>query len=135
MQLLSLIQHAHVDKQCEIAIFISFTGDDGHIGSLYPNREEVLVDQNGPWVLCVPMKDPPSITLSLPVMRGASKIVVAACGVSDKYPKGKSAGMQRAIVDEETLQSFPAAGLRGVATWVMDEAAASKLGNNYYSSS
>lgn len=106
-------------------------GDDGHIGSLYPNREEVLVDQNGPWVLCVPMKDPPSITLSLPVMRGASKTVVAACGVSDKYPAGKSAGMKRAIVDEETLQSFPAAGLRGVATWVMDEAAASKLGPNY----
>ena len=106
-------------------------GDDGHVGSLYPNREEVLVDETGSWVLPVCMKDPPSITLSLPLMRGASQVVVAACGVSEKYPQGKSAGMKRAIVDEETLQSFPAVGLRGVATWVMDEAAASKLGPEY----
>jgi 6-phosphogluconolactonase len=78
------------------------------------------------------MKHPPSITLSLPVMAGAKQVVVAACGVSDKYPQGKSAGMKRAIVDEqETLTTFPAVGLRGVATWVMDRAAASKLGDAY----
>lgn len=107
-------------------------GDDGHIGSLYPNRDEVLVDESGPWVLCVPMKNPPSITLSLPLMKAALKVVVAACGVSDKYPQGKSAGMKRAIIDDETLQSFPAAGLRDKATWIMDEAAASKLGPKYH---
>jgi 6-phosphogluconolactonase len=103
-------------------------GDDGHIGSLYPNREEVLVGSDGPWVLPVEMKDPPSITLSLPVMAAAKQVVVAACGVSDKYPQGKSAGMRRAITEtEETITSFPAVGLRTVATWVLDEAAASKL--------
>jgi 6-phosphogluconolactonase len=107
-------------------------GDDGHIGSLYPNRDEVLVDEQGPWVLAVPMKSPPSITLSLPVMVNAKKVVVAACGVSDKYPQGKSVGMQRAVCAEnETLQTFPAVGLRSVATWVMDEAAASKLDSEY----
>ena len=42
-------------------------GDDGHIGSLYPDRAEVLRADR--WVLPVKMKDPPSITLSLPVMR------------------------------------------------------------------
>lgn len=41
-------------------------GDDGHIGSLYPNRDEVL--RTDAWVLPVAMKQPPSITLSLPVM-------------------------------------------------------------------
>jgi 6-phosphogluconolactonase len=107
-------------------------GDDGHIGSLYPDRDEVLVGPDGPWVLSVDMKHPPSITLSLPVMAGAKQVVVAACGVSDKYPQGKSAGMKRAIVDEqETLTTFPAVGLRGVAKWVMDRAAASKLGDVY----
>jgi 6-phosphogluconolactonase len=107
-------------------------GDDGHIGSLYPNRDEVLVGPDGPWVLSVGMKQPPSITLSLPVMASANQVVVAACGVSDKYPQGKSAGMKRALVDEqETLTTFPAVGLRGVATWVMDKAAASKLGDAY----
>jgi len=107
-------------------------GDDGHIGSLYPGRDEVLVGADGPWALPVAMKQPPSITLSLPVMANAKQVVVAACGVSDKYPQGKSDGMRRAIVAEgETLQTFPAVGLRSVATWVMDKAAASKLGDDY----
>jgi 6-phosphogluconolactonase len=107
-------------------------GDDGHVGSLYPNREEVLEEEK--WVLPVAMKDPPSISLTLPVMAGARQSVVAACGVSDKYPQGKSAGMYRAVVaEEETLQSFPAVGLRSTATWIMDKAAASKLGDAYLS--
>jgi len=116
-------------------------GDDGHIGSLYPGREEVLVGADGdasgaPWVLAVEMKQPPSITLSFPVMAGAKQVVVAACGVSDKYPQGKSAGMRRAIVaQDETLSSFPAVGLRGVAQWIMDQAAASKLGDAYSTAS
>jgi 6-phosphogluconolactonase/glucosamine-6-phosphate isomerase/deaminase len=85
-----------------------------------------------PWVLPVDMKEPPSITLSMPIMANAKKVVVAACGVSDKYPQGKSAGMRRAVAaDDETLQTFPAVGLRGVATWIMDKAAASKLGDEY----
>jgi 6-phosphogluconolactonase len=101
-------------------------GDDGHIGSLYPNRDEVL--RTDAWVLPVAMKQPPSITLSLPVMLAAKEVVVAACGVSDKYPQGKSEGMRRAIVEPtETRQSFPASGLRPVATWILDAAAASKL--------
>ena len=115
-------------------------GDDGHVGSLYPNRDEVLVGSDAtsedsiPWVLSVDMKTPPSITLSLPVMAHAKQVVVAACGVSDKYPQGKSAGMQRAIANpKETLTSFPAVGLRARATWMLDEAAASKLGPPYTS--
>jgi 6-phosphogluconolactonase len=106
-------------------------GDDGHIGSLYPNRSEVLEEEA--WVISVSMKSPPSITLSLPVMTNAKQIIVAACGVSDKYPQGKSLGMKRAIVDqEETIQSFPAVALRQTATWIMDKAAASKLGEDYH---
>jgi 6-phosphogluconolactonase len=81
-------------------------GDDGHIGSLYPNRAEVLETKS--WVLPVAMKSPPSITLSLPVMANAKQVVVAACGVSDKYPQGKSEGMRRAILaPEETLTDVP----------------------------
>ena len=100
-------------------------GDDGHVGSLYPGREEVLDDYA--WVLPVDMKQPGSISFSLPVMRAAREVLVAACGVSEKYPQGKSAAMVRAIETEETLTTFPAAGLRDVASYVFDEAAASKL--------
>lgn len=110
---------------------MSVLSDDGHIGSLYPGRDEVLSGTYGPWVLPVAMKCPPSITLSLPVMKGR-KTVVAACGVSDKYPLGKSDGMRRAIAaDTETLQSFPAVGLRDSAMWILDKAAGSKLGAEY----
>lgn len=74
---------------------------------------------------------PGSISLSLGVMSSAREVVVAACGVSDKYPQGKSAGMKRAIEGDETLSSFPAAGLRQAATWIIDRAAASKLSQEY----
>jgi 6-phosphogluconolactonase len=111
-------------------------GDDGHIGSLYPHRPEVLLDDTTTSsVLAVTMKSPPSITLSLPVMQNAHQVVVAACGVSEKYPLGKSDAMRRAIMSEsETVASFPAVGLRNVATWIVDEAAASQLGEAYQTS-
>jgi 6-phosphogluconolactonase len=109
-------------------------GDDGHIGSLYPQRDEVAITDDDNWVVCVAMKQPPSISLTLPVMTSAQQVVVAACGVSDKYPAGKSDAMRRAIADpSESPRSFPASGLRSVATWVLDEAAASKLGPAYLS--
>ena len=84
-------------------------GDDGHVGSLYPGREEVL-DASGRWVLPVQKASGPgSITLSLPVMSAAKQVVVAACGVSEKYPQGKSDAMARAIEGEEdTAATFPA---------------------------
>ena len=100
-------------------------GDDGHVGSLYPNRDECTDDYS--WCLPVEMKDPGSISLSLPVMRAAREVLVAACGVSEKYPQGKSDAMKRAIETEESVRDFPAAGLRDVAQYVFDEAAASKL--------
>ena len=39
--------------------------------------------------------------------------------------------MKRAIEGSETVQTFPASGLRGVATWIIDEAAASELSEEY----
>jgi 6-phosphogluconolactonase len=64
-------------------------------------------------------------------MTAAKEVVIAACGVSEKYPQGKSVGMARAIEGEETIISFPASGLRNVATWIIDEAAGSKLSKAY----
>ena len=107
------------------SIFAQGVGDDGHVGSLYPNRDECTDDYS--WCLPVEMKDPGSISLSLPVMRAAREVLVAACGVSEKYPQGKSDAMRRAVETPEAVRDFPAAGLRDVAKYVFDEAAASKL--------
>ena len=105
-------------------------GDDGHVGSLYPGRDEVLDEQSV--VVPVAMKDPPSISLSMPTMRAARRVVIAALGVSEKYASGKSEAMRRAIeAPEETLVTFPAAGLRGVATYLLDEGAAADLSERY----
>ena len=73
------------------------------------------------------MKDPGSITFSLPMIFNSEEIVIAACGVSEKYPLGKSEGMKRAIMGDETVETFPAVGLREKATWIIDEAAGSSL--------
>jgi len=108
-------------------------GDDGHVGSLYPLRDEVL-DASGKWVLPVEMKQPGSITLSLGVMANAKEVVIAACGVSDKYPKGKSAAMARGIEGDETPTTFPAVGLRGCASWIIDSAAGGELSATYTAS-
>lgn len=81
-------------------------GDDGHIGSLYPNRDEIDVDDK--WTVGVSMKDPPSISLTLPVMQAADLTVVIAAGKSPKYPNGKSAAMKLAIEDPDiTPKEFP----------------------------
>lgn len=105
-------------------------GDDGHFGSLYPGRKEIL-DQSGKWVLPVDKKSPPSITLTPAVVQASKVILIASAGVSEKYPLGKSEAMKRAIEAKESPESFPASVLRGSATWLLDEAAASALSEEY----
>jgi len=109
-------------------------GDDGHIGSLHPYREEILT--SGPWVLPVAKGSPASITMSLPVMTAARDVIVAAFGVSEKAPDGKAEAAFRAIEGpDETPETLPASALRGSATWLLDEVAAEKLSPLYRSPS
>jgi 6-phosphogluconolactonase len=102
-------------------------GDDGHIGSLYPNRDEIdIVD--GPWVTAAFQKDPPSISLTLPVMQRAQTTVISAAGQSVKYPNGKAGAMRLAIADEAVSpKDFPASALREGAVWILDEPNASEM--------
>jgi 6-phosphogluconolactonase len=101
-------------------------GDDGHIGSLYPNRNEIQEKKR--WVTGVEMKSPPSITLTLPVMLAAKQSVVSAAGKSDKYPKGKASAMRLAMEDPEiTPDQFPACAIRDKALWILDEPNASEM--------
>jgi len=105
-------------------------GDDGHFGSLYPDRPEIA-DESSRWILPVDMKSPPSITLSPGVILASKEIVVASAGVSEKYPKGKAPAMRTAIEGDEGPRAFPAQILRGRATWLLDKAAASELSADY----
>jgi len=101
-------------------------GDDGHIGSLYPNRDEI--NEPTKWTIGVAMKSPPSITLTLPVMQRAKQSVVSAAGKSEKYPKGKASAMRLAVDDEDiTPAEFPACALRETTQWIFDEPNASEM--------
>ena len=102
-------------------------GDDGHIGSLYPNRGEIDV-VDGPWIVPAFMKDPPSISLTLPVMQRARSTVISAAGKSPKYPNGKASAMRLAVADESvTPKEFPASALREYAVWIFDEPNGSEM--------
>ena len=59
------------------------------------------------------MKVPGSISLSLPVMAGAKQVIIAACGVSDKYPKVRRKG-PRPRIEGGLLGSADARGSRFV---------------------
>jgi 6-phosphogluconolactonase len=98
------------------------------VGSLYPNRDEIKEIEA--WVIGVEMKNPPSISLTLPVMLRAKQAVVSAAGKSDKYPQGKAVAMRLAIEDTNiTPAEFPACALREKAIWILDEPNASAMPN------
>ncbi len=102
-------------------------GDDGHVGSLYPHRDEVDI-VHGPWVVASYKKEPPGISLSLPVMQRAKRTVISAAGMSAKYPNGKSGAMRLAISDVDvTPRDFPACALREHACWILDGPNGSEL--------
>lgn len=101
-------------------------GDDGHIGSLYPGRDEI--NEASKWTIGVEMKSPPSISLTLPVMQRAKESVVSAAGKSEKYPSGKASAMRLAVDDEQvTPAEFPACALRGTTVWILDEPNGSEM--------
>mmetsp|Transcript_31638 Transcript_31638/g.60415 ORF Transcript_31638/g.60415 Transcript_31638/m.60415 type:complete len:315 (-) Transcript_31638:854-1798(-) len=102
-------------------------GDDGHVGSLYPHREEIDV-VDGPWIVAAFAKEPPGISLALPVMQRAKSTVISAAGKSIKYPNGKASAMRLAVADEEvTPKDFPASALREYAVWIFDEPNGSEM--------
>jgi 6-phosphogluconolactonase len=103
-------------------------GDDGHIGSIYPGRDEIGV-VDGPWVVASFKKSPPGISLTLPVMQRAKRAVISAAGQSAKYPSGKASAMRMAISDGGVdPRTFPAMALREYAVWILDAANGSELG-------
>lgn len=97
-------------------------GKDGHIGSLYPDRKEVLSDDHSKWVLSVDKKSPSSITLSLPVMNTAKQIRVVLVG------EDKAEAANIGIMKELEPIKFPVTGVTN-AVWYLDNAAASIVKN------
>ena len=97
-------------------------GSDGHIGSLYPGKPEVL--RTSTCVLGVQKSSGPgSITLSLETMNAARSVIIAMTGAS------KGEAVRTCLEDTHKPGDFPAAMVScpGGMTWLLDEGAASKL--------
>lgn len=93
-------------------------GKDGHIGSLYPGRKEVLNKES--WVLPVDKKSPASITLSLPVINAAKNIRVVFSGAD------KNEAALHAVSRSKSPSEFPVCGVQN-ALWMGDESACQML--------
>ena len=101
-------------------------GDDGHTASLFPGKPAVRVADR--WVTSSPPGDLPPpvdrVTMTYPLLNAARHVVFLV------------AGEKKAIVVKEILKEnpgrdkYPAAGIvpaAGSLTWLLDEAAASRL--------
>ncbi|HVR70098.1 MAG TPA: 6-phosphogluconolactonase [Vicinamibacteria bacterium] len=99
-------------------------GEDGHVGSLFPGH--ALMREERRWVAAIedaPKPPPRRLTLTLPALMAAERVVVAALG------EAKARAIRDAV--EDAASSSPLAllarGSRQVS-FLLDEAAASLLG-------
>ena len=94
-------------------------GADGHVGSIYPDSD-ALKDETGAAVLGVDMPGKRSITMSLPLINTAERVVVAASGT-------KKAETVRAVLEDDESE-LPGACVDAFSTiFFLDSGAASKL--------
>jgi 6-phosphogluconolactonase len=97
-------------------------GEDGHTASLFPFHPAVTEPRR--WVAAVPEADPPRVTLTLPILNQARRVVFLVTGA-------RKAEILRAVWEGpfDPLRR-PAQGVRpgpGRVLWLVDAAAASEL--------
>jgi 6-phosphogluconolactonase len=97
-------------------------GPDGHCASLFPGRPELAASEYVLPVSDSPKPPPVRITLSLPVLRRARRVLFVATG------EGKADAVAGSVRGED-VAGTPAAGPRGLSdtTWFVDDAAATAL--------
>ena len=103
-------------------------GDDGHCASLFPGMPTLHVTDH--WVVSSPPGTlPPSvdrITFTFPMLNAARQVVFLVNG------EKKAAPVRDIFEGGATVDQHPAAGVNptsGTLTWLLDEAAASRLKN------
>jgi 6-phosphogluconolactonase len=101
-------------------------GDDGHTASLFPGAASLWVTDR--WVVASPPGTLPPpverITLTFPVLNAAREILFLVAG------QNKAEALQDVLEGEPSREERPAACIcpvDGTLTWLVDEAAASRL--------
>jgi len=96
-------------------------GDDGHTASLFPGTA-ALEERSRRYVAnWVPAKDTWRLTATMPLLWAATELVFVVAGVA------KAATIAAVVEDEAPLPSRAVAAGAGAVTWLLDEAAASRL--------
>ena len=101
-------------------------GEDGHTASLFPGAASLSVADR--WVVASPPGTLPPrverITLTFPVLKAAREILFLVSG------ENKAEALRDVLEGQHDREKRPAAGVRpryGTLTWLVDEAAASRL--------
>ncbi len=96
-------------------------GADGHVGSIYPNSPAAN-DESGACVLGVNMPSKVSVTMSMPLINTADRVVLAATGSE------KAEIVRASLEDELEWGEIPGSMVDAFSTiWFLDLAAASLL--------
>mmetsp|Transcript_2035 Transcript_2035/g.7444 ORF Transcript_2035/g.7444 Transcript_2035/m.7444 type:complete len:293 (+) Transcript_2035:107-985(+) len=96
-------------------------GEDGHVASLFPNRPETAATAGIALPVTTSPKPPANrVTLTLPVINSAAKVIIAASGA------GKAEIVQR-VVEHQTLPGALPAQLVRPAVFCIDASAADML--------
>jgi 6-phosphogluconolactonase len=101
-------------------------GDDGHTASLFPGKPATLVDDrwvtwSAPGILPPPVD---RVTMTFPLLNAARRVVFLVAG------EKKACVVQQILEEVPGRENYPAAGIvpaGGSLTWLLDEAAASRL--------
>ncbi len=107
-----------------IDLIVLGVGDDGHTGSLFPGSYATFDTEDLACAVYVLDEDPNRITLTHPVLRAASHLVVLACGPEKAEILGKI------MTSEPDEVRYPIHALWPVlekVTWLVDSAAARSL--------
>lgn len=90
-------------------------GKDGHIGSLYPGRNEVAIKDA--YVVPVDKKSPASITLTFPVINAARHTRIVMSGAD------KAQAVVEGTLRTKPASEFPVCGVEGAdVKWMVDDA-------------
>jgi 6-phosphogluconolactonase len=100
-------------------------GEDGHVASLFPRS--AALEEKERWILAVrdsPKPPPLRLTMTLPLINGASQVHFLVCGCK------KAKALRATLEGPRNPDAYPAQRVRplgGSPSWWVDEAAASAL--------
>ncbi len=98
-------------------------GPDGHVGSLFPGHEALASAGSAVGVADSPKPPPRRITLTVPALAGAGRLVIAAFGASKAHAMAQALGRA-----ESTLPVALVARRAARVLFLLDPPAAARLG-------